>query len=281
MPQPMIELGGDSSLPALHFASANGFVPQVYLPLLRPFNDRYHVFSLPPRALWGDQVPPAAGQYVSWQQLAQDLLAALEQVRVQDVVAFGHSIGAVVSLLALLHEPARFRALVLLDPTVLAPAVLQQVLAAREQGIQHPLAEGAARRRRTFASVQEAYERFSARPIFADWDPESLRLYAEHGTVDAGDGTRSLTWSPEWEAHYFSTVYTAIWDDLPRLNALDVPMLWIAGGSSDTFLPESAALVREMLPRATHLTIPGHGHLFPQSAPQQTARLIQAWLEQI
>lgn len=279
MPQPIVELGGDSSLPALHFASANGFVPQVYLPMLRPFSDRYHVFSLPPRALWGDQPPPT--DYVSWQNLADDLLAAFEQYQVQDVIAVGHSIGAVVSLLALLRQPDRFRALVVLDPSILTPSVLRVVLAARAQGVYHPLAEGAARRRRTFASTQEAYERFSARPIFADWDQEALRLYVEHGTVDTADGTRTLTWSPEWEAHYFSAVYAEIWDDLPRLNAVNVPMLWISGSHSDTFLPESAAAVRALLPRATHLTIAGHGHLFPQSAPLQSARMIGEWLEQL
>lgn len=283
MPQSKIILGGEANLPLLHIASANGFVPQVYLPLLRPFMDRYHVFSLPPRALWGDGLPPPVNAQTSWRSLADDLLAAFAQYDVRDVVALGHSFGGVASLLALLQSPQLFKALILLDPTILTHEIIAMQRVAQTQGLadQHPLALGAAHRRRTFESVQEAYARFRDRSIFADWDDEALRLYAEYGTSDASDGTRTLSWLPEWEAYYFSNAYTEIWEDLPRLNDVDVPMLIIGGGVSDTFVPETAATLREMLPRATHISIPGHGHLFPQSAPQETAQVIADWLAKL
>jgi pimeloyl-ACP methyl ester carboxylesterase len=212
--------------------------------------------------------------------LADDLLAAFQSYAIHDVVALGHSFGGIASLLALIQQPQHFRALILLDPTILTPQILDMMRQARTQGLmaQHPLAQGAARRRRSFESIEEAYERFRARPLFADWDDEALRLYAEYGTQPAADGTRTLTWLPEWEAYYFSSAYTEIWEELPKLNQIDVPILIIGGGDSDTFIPETAAKVREMLPRATHISIPGHGHLFPQSAPLQTAQIIADWL---
>jgi len=145
---------------------------------------------------------------------------------------------------------------------------------------QLPLVQKTRRRHHQFDSVEDAYARFRSRRLFADWPDDVVRLYAEHGTVATEDGTRELTWSPEWEAYYFATGYTQIWQILPQLNAVDVPLLFINGGDSDTFLPESVARVRKLLPDATFETIPGHGHLFPQAVPQQTAALMQSWLAQ-
>jgi pimeloyl-ACP methyl ester carboxylesterase len=64
---------------------------------------------------------------------------------------------------------------------------------------------------------------------------------------------------------------------LPRLSGL-LPVLIVRGGESDTYVAESAREVREILPDATHVDIPGHGHLFPQSAPAETGRVIAEWL---
>ena len=59
MPQTLLELAGDADAPILHIAPANGFPPQTYLPMLRGLSASYRVVCCPPRALWGDQAPPA------------------------------------------------------------------------------------------------------------------------------------------------------------------------------------------------------------------------------
>lgn len=283
MPQPLIELGGDAALPTLHLALANGFVPQTYLPLLRHFTPAYHAVCLPPRALWGDQTPPAVTPQRNWSELADDLLAGIAQVGLRDVLAFGHSFGGIATLLAALREPQHFRAIVLLDPTILGREFTQMMAAAQQESRvgAFPLVQMAQRRRSTFASVDEAYERFRGRRLFAQWSDEAVRLYAEYGTSPLPDGTRTLAWPADWEAYYFSTLYTPIWEELPKLKNLPVPLLILNGGDSDTYVPDTVAEVRQMLPNAAHQTIAGHGHLFPQSAPDATAKVIQGWLAQI
>ncbi len=279
MPQPLIDLGGQQDAPILHIALANGFPPQTYIPLLRPFMDNYRVVSLPPRALWGDQSPP--DQHQNWQTLADDLLAGFDQYGLDDVVAIGHSFGAIASLLAVIKEPQRFKSLVLLDPTALMPNLLSMIWQAWEQGIheQIPLVQGAMRRRSEFESVEDALERFRGKRLFSDWVDEALRLYVEHGTQPKADGDGvELTWSPAWEAYYFSTVHQTIWEDLPKLDGL-VPTLLVRGGTSDTLVPEARDKFMELVPSATYAEIDGHGHLFPQSAPDQTAKAIQTWIE--
>src|SRR5690606_14482371 len=155
MPQPLIELGGEPSAPIMTIAPANGFVPETYLPLLSPFTENYRLVSTPPRALWGDGHPPDLSPEHSWASLADDMLRAYETFDLQNVVAIGHSIGAVTTILAAIQAPERFRAMILLDPVVMPQAICEVMREQRQQGIatHSPMAEGAKRRRRRFQDI--------------------------------------------------------------------------------------------------------------------------------
>ncbi len=275
MKYPLLELGGSGK--PLHIAPANGFPPQTYLPLLRPLLAQYRVLALPPRALWNGSTPPVALH--DWRQLADDLLAGLREHDLWDVVAVGHSFGGIASLLSVVREPERFRALVLLDPTLLPLPAMELMSAAQQNGQtdQFPLVQAAARRRRRFDSADAAYSNFRGKAAFADWDDEALRLYVQHGTRPSADGGVELVWSPEWEAYYYRTLYTGTWAFVPQLEGL-VPMLVLRGTASDTFFPEAAQQLKALLPEITYTEITGHGHLFPQSAPAQTAQVLMDWL---
>lgn len=283
MTQPLLELGGDPRLPTLHLALANGFVPQTYLPLLRHFTEEYHAVCLPPRALWQEGDPPSIISNRDWRELADDLLAGFKQYELKNVLAFGHSFGGIATLLAALREPQHFRAIVLLDPTILGREYMRAMASAQREGLAEsfPLVQKTRRRRSEFTSVEEAFERFRERSLFEDWSDEAVRLYAEYGTKEQPDGTRTLAWPAAWEAYYFATVYTQTWDELPKLNELSIPLLVLNGSESDTYVWDSVKQVRELIPNATHKSIEGYGHLFPQSAPNQTARVIQEWLRRL
>ena len=276
MSQPLIELGGEAGAPVLHLYPANGFPPQTYAPLLRLLPG-YRRLCLPPRALWGDQEPPA--DYRDWRFDARDLLAGLDAHDLTDVVAVGHSLGGVVSMLALLEEPARFKALIMLDPPILPPHFLEMIAAAWEQGMAEaiPMVQFARRRRSTFESEAAAFKRFRGKRVFADWSDEALRLYIEHGLRRADDGGCELVWSVDWEAHYFATVYLDIWEAAPKLNGL-APTLVVRGEDSDTFNREAYHSARALAPSADFQLMLGQGHLFPLASPAETAAMILEWL---
>ena len=280
MSQPLIELAGEYGAPILHLAPANGFQPQTYLPMLRAISG-YRSLCLPPRALWGDQMPPS--EYRDWSADADDLLAGLAAHDMQDVVAVGHSLGGVISMLALIKEPQRFKALIMLDPPILLPDTLEMIRSAWEGGVVDliPLVQGARRRCPTFDSREDAFARFRGKRLFADWSDEALWLYLEHGIQPCPNDTRfELSWSIEWEAHYFSTVYQRIWEDLPRLNGL-APTLLVRGGESDTFVSEAFERARSLATAVMSYEMTGQGHLFPQAAPGETAKVIEDWLRSL
>ncbi len=277
--QPLLELGGTGTL--LHILPANGFPPETYVPMLRPFLSDYRAVSLVPRALWPDEQPPTEPR--RWEKLADDLLAGLHQYDLPPIIAIGHSFGGVASILAAVREPERFRALCLLDVTIfpLHGMAIWAQMQVDGSISEIPLVKGASRRRRAFESADEAYTYFKGKSLFKDWPDETVRLYAEFGTrPTAGGQNRELAWSPEWEVYYFSNVYTDTWDVLPQLRG-KLPILTIRGGNSDTLLPEAVEKMREILPEMSYAEIPGHGHMFPQSAPQETAAIIQKWLAAI
>ena len=256
---------------------ANGFPLQTYLPLLRCLAG-YRAISLPPRALWGDQAAPT--RLRSWRDAADDLLRGLERFDLRDIVAVGHSLGGVLSMLALIKAPERFRALVMLDPVLLPQDTLDMLAQARDAGRinEMPLVQGARRRRQNFDSREDAYSRFRQKPIFADWPAEALSLYVEHGLRASENGAGfELVWSPEWEAYYFSTVYQKVWHDLARLNAL-APTLIIRAEYSNTFPEASFDKAQSLVPAAAFHEMSGQRHLFPQAAPTETARVISDWL---
>ena len=279
MPQTLVELGAAVDAPMMHIATANGFPPQTYIPMLRAWTKEYRVICLPPRALWGGQLPPSG--YQDWRVLADDLLAGFASRNMRDIVALGHSFGAIASLLAAIKEPQRFKALILLDPVMLLPKSLEQIgMAWQRQAVEQlPLVAGAKRRRRFFDHQDDAFAHFRTKPLFSDWSDEALRLYVEHGTqARANQAGIELSWSPEWEAWYFSTACLNIWEALPRLDGL-VPTLVMRGAASDAFVGEALEKMKRMVSSAAYHEVAGQGHLFPQSAPQAASRMIQTWLE--
>jgi len=279
MPQPLIELNHNPDAPVMNIAPANGFVPELYIPILRPFFDDYRVVCVPPRALWGDQEPPEITDDSGWEAIGHDFYEGIREHNLSDMIYIGHSIGAIVSMLMLLEDESPFKAVIMLDPTVLVPNILDMLRMVQPQGMayEHPLSKGALRRRHQFDSIDAVYDNFKSKRIFSDWDDEVLRLYAEHGTVPNDEG-RTLRYTGAWEAYYFASGFTRTWDILPKLNQAKTPMYIINGGTSDTFIPESVEKVRELVPSADYATVEGHGHLFPMSAPRSTSELIQDWL---
>ena len=279
MPQTLLELAGAKDAPLMHLAPANGFPPPVYLPLMSAFRDDYRVISFPPRALWGDQQP---GSYdLGWRQAADDLLSAFAAQDMSGIVALGHSFGAIISMMAVLDAPQRFRALVMMDPVLLPPNLLGMIAAAQSAGNHElmPMAQAARRRRQVFDSRDQAFRRFRQKSVFADWSYQALQLYVDAGTRERRDGQGvELLWSVDWEAYYFATIITDSWQLLRRLQGL-VPVLMIRGDSSDIFGDETLGMVRDCLPSAEIHTMAGQGHFFPQAAPQATAGIISDWLD--
>jgi pimeloyl-ACP methyl ester carboxylesterase len=263
--------------PTACLAIANGFPPETYQPLARALAAQLQIISPLPRPLWPDPPPPQ--EKGLWRRIASDLLAAIRQRDLHDIIGIGHSMGGVFTTMAAVDDPTRFRALILLDPSLLAPPLPLAARATQVLGLagQLSLARNALHRRATFPSTAAAYDYWKDKPLFADWPAESLHLYAQSMTRPGPDGGVELAWPRAWEAVVYRTYPARPWATIARLRGR-MPILVIRGGLSDTFTSRSAIAFRRRAPQAEIAVIEGHGHLFPHTAPRETADVIADWL---
>ena len=270
-----VEICGAEDAPIVHIAPANGFPPHTYLPLLRGLAGiarfacrRGHYGGTSRRQViagdggrrrtiyWRDSPPTICEMWWRWGIRLGDRL---------DVGAFGRTL----SLQGAGHARSG----------VFSAGIRGEFIGGLGAGEieQHPMVRSVRRRRRIFESREEAYTRFRAKPIFADWSDDSLRIYVEHGLREWAGGGFGLCWDVDWEAYYFSTVYERVWQELARLNGV-VPTLVVRASESNTFPYESVAPLRSLLPAADYVELEGQGHLFPLAAPELTARVLREWL---
>lgn len=274
---PFFDLGGAGQ--PVHFLHANGYPHDCYRPFLELLKTEYHVFGMLLRPLWPDSKPE---QLRSWHPLSDDLTSFLSS-QPNPVIGVGHSIGAIVTLRAALHNPGQFKALVLIDPVLFVPRrlVLWHLFRAIGLGDRvHPLIVGAKKRRRTFDDLETVFRGYRNRNIFRYMSDENLRTYIEGMTKPGANGGYELIFSPEWEAQIYRTGLRDfdIWHDLPRLN---VPTLFLRGAESDTFLEGAARLVKQKQPRAKIETLEKSTHLLPLERPQEVFEMMQSFLKNL
>jgi len=269
--QDRLETYGGSGDP-LVFAHANGYPPGSYRQLLELLSAQSHVTAVRHRPLWGEPQPPSR---LRWQMFADDLIDTLKATQEAPVWLLGHSLGAVVGLLAAAREPALFRGLMLLDPVFLPTRfVIAMALTPRSRLRRMPMIRRALSRPATFTDAQAAFEFYRGKRAFSDLDDDVLRDYVAASTMAVdGNGIR-LLFPPAWEAGiYGSTPW--VW---PALKRVSMPVLGLRGKDSQIL---SAAVLRrwgQTQKQAELHTIPG-GHLFPLENPQTTAKHITDFLD--
>lgn len=263
----------------LHFLHANGYPPECYEQLLDLLKTEYHVFGMLLRPLWGDAQPD---EIRDWVPFSDDLLRFLDSapLSAEKVIGVGHSIGAMVTLRAALREPGKFKALVLIDPVLLVPRrlALWNVIRALGLGkVLRPEIAGALKRRRTFDNLGKVFRGYRNRNVFRYMSDESLRIYIEGMTRPTSDGRFELVFSRDWEARIYFTGLRDfdIWRDLPKL---EVPVLFIRGAESDTFLEAAARLVKLKQPRARIEALPNSTHLLPLEYPKEVFDIMRSFL---
>jgi len=260
--------------PTLHFAHANGFPPGTYRKLIDELTNYHHVFSMAARPLWPDSEPQALRD---WSPLAEDLRAELDRRGLRGIVAVGHSLGAVISLLAAAADPGLFSAVVAVDPIILTGAHSLFWGTAKKLGLggRIRLVRGALRRRVHWADRDEARATYSSKSVFSSWDPEVLDDYLDVGIVDLPEGGVRLRYPREWEARIFAAAPHDLWANLRKVS---VPTLFVQGEHSDTFLDAARARVEREVPGSRTVVIAGSSHFVPMERPAELARVIEEFL---
>ena len=251
--------------PDVLFAHASGFHGLVWTPLASRLGDRFCCWSLDFRGHGLSFAPD--GHDFDWRGFRDDVHAATYGLALDKPIGVGHSKGGAALLMAELARPGTFRGLYLYEPIVLPPE-------AATRGGGNPIADGARRRRASFASRDEAYANYSAKPPLSALHHEALRAYVDHGFLDGLDGRVHLACRPEHEAKVFEMSRSH--DTWKELGSIGCPVV-IAGGGDGDRPGELAPAIAEQIPGARLEVFRDLGHLGPLEDPDRLAAAIGAF----
>jgi pimeloyl-ACP methyl ester carboxylesterase len=139
------------------------------------------------------------------------------------------------------------------------------------------MADGAARRRASFNSYDEAFTNFAAKPPLNQLHPDALRAYVTGGFAPQADGTVSLRCRPATEAAVFrGAADSGAWDVLPML---DLPVAIVAGRDEEFGPVQFAPIAVDLLSRGTLIERRHLGHFGPLENPTTMAQDVGSWVE--
>lgn len=256
------DLGGDG--PPLLLCHATGFHGLVWRPLARHLEDRFSVWSLDFRGHGLSSAPdPARG--FAWEGFADDVHAVVEALELRSPAAVGHSKGGAALLLAEAARPGTFSSLWCYEPIVFPPATGP---ADGESG----LAAGAATRRDTFPSRQDALDNYASKQPLRVLDPDALAAYVEHGFDEHADGSVVLRCRPEHEAQVYRMGGSHQgWDVLPDVTC---PTTIACGGPTATIGAELAGRIAGRLAAGRVQVFEQLGHFGPLEDPGAVAEVV-------
>lgn len=263
-----LDYGNEGAPPAV-LVHATGFHKELWGPLARALAPRYRVLAFDQR---GQGDSDKSSDDYHWPRFADDLAGFLDAFKLRDVLAIGHSAGGTAVTLATATRPDLFGCVVLVEPALLLPGPLGKA----KEG-DHGLAERTRKRQESFASVEAVFDYFRNRPPFKSWTDEALWTYARHGTAPGPDGRVHLKCPPDLEAQIVeSQLYetSGVADPLQALGLLRCPTLLIQAAGR----PGPADRMRQALPSAQYVEVPGGGHFLPMEQPAAVTTAIDHFL---
>jgi len=254
--------------PGLHFAHANAYPPGSYRQLLEPLAASHRLKCIH----WLPLVQPDHHPHFrNWHELIPDLVHFIETEFDPPVLAAGHSMGAVVTMMAASRRPDLFRAVALIDPVLLPlKKTLLLGLTPQRWKARLPIVAKALNRPNRWDSREQAFAFHRRARAFARVGDEALWDYIRAGTKETADGGYALAFPREWEARIYATC-PWVWPDLRRCR---VPMLAIRGSLSEVVPDAVWERWRQVHPQARFVDIEDAGHLVPLQRPDRVAEAI-------
>jgi pimeloyl-ACP methyl ester carboxylesterase len=264
--------------PLAHISHATGFCAGMYGPLAGRLGSRLRVLGMDDRGHGTTTALADPAKLKNWDVFVNDLERFFEHLN-EPVIAMGHSRGAVTSMMVAIKRPDLVRAVILIDPTILAPSLNLLLLMTQKVKLTGliPIVSGAAHRRSVWPDRQTILDAYRAKPSFSSWKDGFLEGYVGHCTKNTEGGKISLCCEPAWEAQSFAVCPTDVWRVLPRLK---VPTLVLYGSQSDVFLSSAARKFRRKVPHAVLKRFEQTSHFVPMERPDETAGAILRFLEE-
>jgi acyl-CoA synthetase (AMP-forming)/AMP-acid ligase II/pimeloyl-ACP methyl ester carboxylesterase len=212
---------------------------------------------------------PARGY--RWELFAEDIAAAVDQLKLMHPIVIGHSMGATVAMILAAIRPELVGRLVAIEAVIRKP----DALAAASKSPHIPSAEKALRRKSTWHSYDELWTYLKSRERYASWRPEVLDLFARFGVEQDGSGKITLLCRPEIEAQmYLERQFLNPWSYFPKIPC---PTLLIYSDKKrDDVMAEPEEVARAIA--GAQVARQRGDHFLPYENPQALLTLVESFL---
>ncbi len=263
-----IDFGGEGA--TIHFSHANGFHPQSYRKLIDLLLPDYSVIASLHRPIWNSR--EKMEQVSSWHVFVEDLILFLDSKTNEKVHGVGHSLGAVVTLLAAIKRPDLFKSVTLIDPVFLPQHILllfNTLPLFLKKKV--PIIKKALLRPDLWDSKDDAFEFHRKKHVFKDVTDDVLWDYINSGIKENEEKKFTLSYSKQWEVHCYLLIPN-VWSLIAKCT---VPVFGIKGGHSNVLLPSAWQRWKKLSPSHQLFEVADSGHLLPLEKPEAVSDLIK------
>ncbi|MEX1168296.1 MAG: alpha/beta hydrolase [Hydrogenophaga sp.] len=266
------------------FSHANSFPASTYGVLFKSLRARGFSVRAPAMLAHNPQYPVTS----NWPHLVQEVadFAATEIENAGEPAwLVGHSLGGFLSLMCAARHPRlgghALRGVLLLDSPILGGWRARTLELAKRTQLVGSISPGkiSKRRRKNWPDAQAAFDHFASKKVFAQWEPQVLRDFIEHGTADV-NGNRRLCFDREVETLIYNTLPHNL-DRLLRRHPLQCPVAFIGGTHSLEMKRVGMQMTHKVIgpEHPERLAMIEGSHLFPMEKPFETAAAIDRALQ--
>lgn len=249
----------------IHFVHGNGFPSLCYKQLLNELNNRYDYCYI-------DQVghDPFFPVTDNWNALVDEVILSIQTQACVPVIAVGHSLGGVLSLLAAIARPDLFKAVILLDSPIIGRVKSSIVRLSKMLGmIDHITPASRTRERRDhWQSRADALSYLRSKLLFKQFTPTCLDDYIDYG-LKKDDSGYSLRFNREIEYQIYRTIPHALHQ---HEGELKVPCALIYGDKSNVINRGDLGYMKKHYGVVSYET--KGTHMYPMEHPETVANLI-------
>lgn len=211
-----------------------------------------------------------------WQKMADTIADAIyQQANVETdgpLIGIGHSMGAVLTLLAATKYPNLFSEIILLDPVFFKNEMIvaQQLMRATGAWRHRALVKSVSNRTAKWPSMSIMSNEISAKAFYKPWHPQVIQDYCQYSTKVNNDNSVQLSCSPKWEASIFGSYPKGLWRAVRKVK---LPVNILVAQKTYFFIPTAVKRAAKMNKNIQWQTFGNH-HCFPMEQPSETAIMI-------
>ena len=262
------------------FFHATGFNSETYKilfdKLLSHYDNEINIYALDQRGHGLSSAKSNPDELKTWEVFVRDGEEFIENIS-GSVILSGHSMGSIIAAKIASLNPSKVSHLFMIEPVLYGPMEslkfrLKSLLRINRE---LAIADGAAKRRRNFSSIDEAVTSYTGRGAFTTWSQEWIENYLKGGTQKTESGIE-LSCSPSWEAATFRSSSMDSWRYLKKIK-MNVKVVY--GSIGSTFSSQARRALFKIGPNWNSNYYKEASHFLPMEYTDSIIKDLESYLE--